>query len=147
MSVTVLVNKGTIKGAREGINQSIQATCAAIAGQAVALCPVDLGQLRNSIMWKTEDNAGGFNDNAKESAPENQKLTLTPKAEEGYVGTNSDHWIIEFGTVKQVAKPFLRPAGEWAKGGSTAAICAKYCREAMEKEMKMRQLTKIAETK
>lgn len=147
MSVTVLVNKGTIKGAKDGISKSIESTCAAIAGQAVAMCPVDLGQLRNSIMWKTKEEADGFNKSGDKLAPDNQKLSLEPKDGEGYVGTNSDHWIIEFGTVKQVAQPFLRPAGEWAKGGSTAAIVAKYCREAMEKELKQRQLTKIAETK
>lgn len=111
-----------------------------IASQAKVLAPVDLGQLRNSISatsLKGENKL--LNDGKGEKAEPLERSGL--KADEVYVGSNSDHTIFqEFGTIKAVAQPFLRPAEEIVTQGSRPAdIFAKFSREQMEKELKERK--------
>lgn len=75
----------------------------AVASQAKALAPVDMGQLRNSIMWKTLQAKGG-NDGA-------EGLKSQPASNEVYVGSAVEHAVYqEFGTRYIPGQPYLRPA-------------------------------------
>lgn len=140
-TVKITYNDFAASGANKGAYQNILATCAKIHAQAVSFCPVDEGQLKNSLMFKVEDKSEGFNSQGGETAPADQEISLKPKELEGYIGTNSDHWYPEFGTRYQVAQPFLRPAGEAVmKGSDLQNIVKKYGREAMEEEYKRRKV-------
>ena len=47
---------------------------------------------------------------------------------------------MEYGTIKAVAQPFLRPSAELIIDRKTPAdVVAKYCNEQMEKELKKRK--------
>lgn len=160
-SVQITENEFAEKGVNQGMKKMIMVACIKVTAQAKALCPVDFGQLRNSIMWKLTNREGGFNDGSggggslsrsttkvkPTTAPNDQKIDKQPKESanriDGYVGTNSDHWYPEFGTRYQVAQPFLRPAKELVMdGGKAAEIGKKYCREEMEKEFARRKETR-----
>jgi len=130
------------KGALRGLNGSILETLIKVHAQAVALSPSDLGQLRNSLMVKTNETEKGFNSADDTPAPSEHKLSVKPKNGEGFVGTNSDHWYPEFGTRLQVAQPFLRPAGELAKGSSVKSVVSKYCQKAMLEEFAKRKVVR-----
>ncbi len=117
----------------------------AIASQAKTLAPVDQGQLRNSLSATSLRGENKLlNDHQGEQAEPLDRSGL--KNDEVYVGSNSDHAIFqEFGTIKAVAQPFLRPAEEIITQGSRPAdIYAKFSREQMEKELKERK-EKLAE--
>jgi HK97 gp10 family phage protein len=109
---------------------------AAIASQAKLLAPVDYGQLRNSLSASNTSRTELLNNMAGEKAEALDTQGL--KEDEVYVGSNSDHAIFqEYGTVKQPAQPFLRPAMEAiVLRKDPAEIFAKYGREAMERELK-----------
>jgi len=109
----------------------------AMASQAKMLAPVDQGQLRNSLSATSLKGENlGLNNKPGEQAEPLERSGL--KNDEVYVGSNSDHAIFqEFGTVKQPAQPFLRPAEELVVGGSKPAdIMEKWNREMMERELK-----------
>ena len=142
MSISITVNEFARKGAIEGLERSNFETAVEIAAQAKALCPVDFGQLRNSIMAKSAKKDKGFNNKPGDSAPQGDKLSISPKGPEAYAGTNSDHWYPEFGTRFQEAQPFLRPAGDAVRGVSAKEIGLKYGREAMAEEFRKRKVTK-----
>ncbi len=112
---------------------------AAIASQAKLLAPVDMGQLRNSLSASNTSRTEMLNNMSgkKAEALDTQGL----KDDETYVGSNSDHAIFqEYGTVKQPAQPYLRPAMEAVVQRKTPAeIFAKYGREAMDRELKGRK--------
>jgi hypothetical protein len=117
----------------------------AIASQAKLLAPVDNGQLRNSLSASTLKetkllNKGGFSTKGPMEYAE-ELDTQGLKANEAYVGSNSDHAIhMEYGTIKAVAQPFLRPSAELIIDRKTPAdVVAKYCNEQMEKELKKRK--------
>ena len=77
----------------------------------------DTGRLRNSIMYKTIDKKGGFNDNpGKEQAPD--EIDANARSEkEAVVGFNLNYGIYqEFGTKHMAPQPFLRPAIALTKG-------------------------------
>jgi HK97 gp10 family phage protein len=85
---------------------SLKATAIAIATQAKALSPVDTGQLRNSIGYILNNRESGLFEKGE------KQISSKPDKGNAHVGSASDHAIFqEFGTVKQVAQPFLRPAG------------------------------------
>ena len=109
---------------------------AAIASQAKLLAPVDYGQLRNSLSASNTSRTELLNNMAGEKADALDTQGL--KDDEVYAGSNSDHAIFqEYGTVKQPAQPFLRPAMEAVvQRKEPAEIFAKYGREAMERELK-----------
>ena len=109
---------------------------AAIASQAKLLAPVDYGQLRNSLSASNTSRTEMLNNMAGEKAEALDTQGL--KDDEVYAGSNSDHAIFqEYGTVKQPAQPYLRPAMEAVVQRKTPAeIFAKYGREAMDKELK-----------
>jgi HK97 gp10 family phage protein len=112
---------------------------AAIASQAKLLAPVDYGQLRNSLSASNTSRMELLNNMPGEKADALDTQGL--KDDEVYVGSNSDHAIFqEYGTVKQPAQPFLRPAMEAVvQRKDPAEIFAKYGREAMERELKRRK--------
>ena len=109
---------------------------AAIASQAKLLAPVDYGQLRNSLSASNTSRTEMLNNMAGEKAEALDTQGL--KDDEVYVGSNSDHAIFqEYGTVKQPAQPYLRPAMEAiVQRKEPAEIFAKYGREAMDRELK-----------
>ena len=109
---------------------------AAIASQAKLLAPVDYGQLRNSLSASNTSKTEMLNNMAGEKAEALDTQGL--KDDEVYAGSNSDHAIFqEYGTVKQPAQPYLRPAMEAiVQRKEPAEIFAKYGREAMERELK-----------
>ena len=112
---------------------------AAIASQAKLLAPVDYGQLRNSLSASNTSRTEMLNNMEGEKAEALDTQGL--KDDEVYVGSNSDHAIFqEYGTVKQPAQPYLRPAMEAVVQRKTPAeIFAKYGREAMDRELKRRK--------
>ena len=112
---------------------------AAIASQAKLLAPVDYGQLRNSLSASNTSRTEMLNNMAGEKAEALDTQGL--KDDEVYVGSNSDHAIFqEYGTVKQPAQPYLRPAMEAVVQRKTPAeIFEKYGREAMDRELKRRK--------
>ena len=112
---------------------------AAIASQAKLLAPVDYGQLRNSLSASNLKETKLLNNMPGEKADALDTQGL--KDDEVYAGSNSDHAIFqEYGTVKQPAQPFLRPAMEAiVLRKDPAEIFAKYGREAMERELKRRR--------
>lgn len=116
---------------------------AAIASQAKALAPVDEGQLRNSISATSSSKENvGLNDASGERADPLDTKGLSN--DEVYVGSNSDHTIFqEYGTVKQPAQPFLRPARELMGGDKIAEVMKKYSRKAMEEEFANRKIQLI----
>lgn len=141
--VKITINDFAEKGAENGARRMMIEQAIQIHAQTVGLCPVDLGQLANSYMWKIEDETAAFNTaGTGELAPESDKLKIQPiKKLQGYVGTGSDHWYPEFGTRYQRAQPHLRPAGELSKrGANVAAIAKKYGPEAMEEEFRRRKV-------
>ena len=118
----------------------------AIASQAKLLAPVDHGQLRNSISVSTLKetkllNDGKFSPKTSPMEYAEELDTQGLKENEAYVGSNSDHAIhLEYGTIKMVAQPFLRPSAELIIDRKTPAdVVAKYCNEQMEKELKKRK--------
>lgn len=112
---------------------------AAIASQAKLLAPVDYGQLRNSLSASNLRETKLLNNMSGEKAEALDTQGL--KDDEVYVGSNSDHAIFqEYGTVKQPAQPYLRPAMEAVVQRKTPAeIFEKYGREAMDRELKRRK--------
>ena len=112
---------------------------AAIASQAKLLAPVDYGQLRNSLSASNTSRTEMLNNMSGEKAEALDTQCL--KDDETYVGSNSDHAIFqEYGTVKQPAQPYLRPAMEAVVQRKTPAeIFEKYGREAMDRELKRRK--------
>jgi HK97 gp10 family phage protein len=112
---------------------------AAIASQAKLLAPVDYGQLRNSLSASNTSRTEMLNNMEGEKAEALDTQGL--KDDEVYAGSNSDHAIFqEYGTVKQPAQPFLRPAMEAVVQRKTPAeIFEKYGREAMDRELKRRK--------
>lgn len=152
VSVEIVKNIFAKKGAKETAKGSILKTCEKVVAYAKALCPIDFGQLANSISYTTVNKNGGFNDGTVSGtnnkgagtgdlqAPDNHKLTLIPNNETGYAGTNSDHWYTEFGTRYMAAQPFLRPSKEIAQGAALKRIVKLFGQAAMQKEFRKRKV-------
>lgn len=148
-AVQVTYNEFAKDGAREGVRAAIVQTMVRIHGEAVVNAPVDLGQLKNSLMWRkgwTSDvfnfpKEGGFNEAGGKQAT--RKLDDTVSGDEGIVGTNVEHGVYqEFGTRYMPAQPFLRVAADAVKGATASEIADKWGREAMEREFKRRKVKK-----
>lgn len=95
---------------------------------AKRLCAVDTGRLRNSITHVmsgesvsfsySDDNGNNYSVNA--SAPSDEIKSV-------YIGTNVEYApSVEFGTRKQSAKPFLRPAATGKAQTYSAIIQSEY---------------------
>ena len=112
--------------------KSLKALAIRGASQAKALAPVDKSQLRNSIMWKTRNEEGGFNNKSginAEDKLEEQQL----KDDEAIVGFNLLYGIYqEYGTRKMKPQPFLRPALALQKGADSVEIIKKIQEEELK---------------
>ena len=142
MAITVTRTKyqdlsKVVKQASKSVNLVLGAK---IASQAKVLAPVDFGQLRNSISATNLQESVLLNNNNSKEQAEALKTTGL-KDNQVYVGSNSDHTIFqEYGTVKQPAQPFLRPATDLIiKNKSVEDIMIKYSRKAMKEEFKKRK--------
>lgn len=81
-------DKECIKEIEEKLNQALKQACVLVQNSAREKCPVDTGNLRNSITWDCEDL-------------------------EGVVGTNVEYApYVEAGTSVMQAQAFLNPALE-----------------------------------
>ena len=88
IKLEVLVdNTDAVKGGlQSAIARALERIGLAAEGYAKDLCPVDTGNLRNSI-------------------------THTSDGKAAYIGTNVEYGkYVELGTVKMAAQPYLRPA-------------------------------------
>lgn len=143
--VRITFNEFAQNGAQEATRAVIVETMVRVRANAVALAPVDLGELRNSIMWRKgwgsdvfgSPDDGGFNEAGGEKSQ--RPLPLEVDRDEGIVGTNSDHWYPEFGTRFQVAQPFMRPAGDAVRGADASEIAKTWGPEAMKREYAKRK--------
>lgn len=134
------------KAVKLALNPSSLNIGVAIASQAKLLAPVDHGQLRNSISVSTLNetkllNDGRFSPKTSPMEYAEELDTQGLKANEAYVGSNTDHTIfMEYGTIKTPAQPFLRPSAELIVDRKSAGdIIAKYGKEAMDKEFQGRK--------
>jgi HK97 gp10 family phage protein len=92
-----------IKANKQGTEKAMLKTVIKVATQAKALAPVDKGQLKGSIMWKTSKESGGHTDGPQ--------LNKRPSGLSAVVGSGLLYSIYqEYGTRKMAAKPYLRPA-------------------------------------
>jgi len=119
-----------IDGVQNGSQKSIVILLIKIAGAAKAFAPIDTGELRNSIMWKTRDSHGGL----KKGPPLKEKVT---QFLEGIVGSAVVHGIYqEFGTLRMAAHPWLRPAiSVVVNGMSYMAAVKKAMKESVEQKV------------
>ena len=118
-----------IKGVAEGTDKAMLETAVRVTTQAKLLSPVDLGQLRNSLMWKSNRQSGG---NA--GGP---TLQESVKGDEIIVGTAVGYGIYqEFGTRKMAAQPFFRPAIDIiVNGAGFVSAMAKAMQDSVKKRM------------
>lgn len=148
--VIITENKFASAGAVEGVKATIVQTMIRMHAQAVALAPTDLGQLRNSIMWRKGwaidafnfPAEGGFNQSRPNKKGNNEQAAVrisSPQGLEGAVGTAVLHGTYqEFGTRYMKAQPFMRPAVDAARGASASEIAKTWGRAAMEREFARR---------
>lgn len=102
----------------ETADKLVKEECVILTGFAKELVPVDKGQLKNSIMWKTQKDEGGFNKEGVKEAPSDTKLSK-PQADEGYVGSGLEYaGPVEYGRKDMPnypRQPYLRPAIDYSK--------------------------------
>jgi HK97 gp10 family phage protein len=141
-TVTIYQNGDVIKGAEEGAKLSNFQMGLQTIAQAKALCPVDNGQLRNTLMFTDNVAQEQFNDSKGTKAPDSFKIPQPSSTKEMFYGSNANYAVYpEFGTVKMIAQPYLRPATELLKQDAEK-VAAKYSREEMAKELKVRKAVK-----
>ena len=104
----------------ETVEKMIVGECVILTGFAKELVPVDKGELKNSLMWTTNDNEGGFNDGSGATpAPPDAKIDRPNDDITGYCGSGSDHaGPVEFGRKDMPSyprQPYLRPAVDYSK--------------------------------
>ena len=140
MAGTTIIRFGNpVNGATDGVEAGNLAIAINVTAQAKALAPVDTGQLRNSIMYKTPVKSGGHNDSGGEQSK--AVISVNPRIGEAYVGANLDHAIYqEFGTRNIPPQPYLRPAiDQVAKGMPAASVLIKIEQEQMRGALKRGQ--------
>ena len=113
MSVTLKRFINVSKGSDDGVKKLLLKQAIGITSQAKRLVATDTGQLKNSIMYKTNfGQEGGLNDSSGEQAG-TSLAEISEREPTAYVGTNVEHGVYEeFGTRnrKKALQPFLRPA-------------------------------------
>jgi len=132
------------KAIREGNLKAMSVLSAKVVAEAKTHAPVDLGELRNSIMAKVGKNIEhGFNDGCGKAAE--SKISERPASNEAYVGTNLYYAPYqEFGTRDIPAHPFLRPAILiHANGYSVSAAVKRAQLESVRKERHKRKRTRV----
>lgn len=143
-SVRITKNIFAQNGATNGLYASNLETALKIEANAKAACPVDFGELRNTIMTLSAKEEHGFNDEPGQKAPEDQKLSVNPKGTDVYTGTASDHWYPEFGTRFMEAQPFERPAGEIVAGSPPIQVIKKYNSDEMRKAFTRKRVINVS---
>ena len=120
--VTVeIIKKDMAKVFELAAQAGVLEACIMATNEAKTLAPVDDGMLRNSIMWKTNQRTGGFNNSGGEKA--SKQITPEPQKLEGYVGSNLEYAVYqEFGTRKMRPQPFLRPAILFVQKGNVQDV-------------------------
>lgn len=102
----------------ETVEDLIKGDCIIITGFAKELAPVALGQLKNSIMWKTSKEEGEFNKGGDKPAPDSAKISDPPEIT-GYVGSNLEYAGAVEGGRRDMPnyprQPYLRPAADYSK--------------------------------
>jgi len=84
---------------------------AAVRAQAVLLTPVDTGNLRGSITWRTVDADGGFNAAPGGNNRTGTGISVPVDKYSVHVGTNVEYaQHVEYGTKRMSPQSFLRPA-------------------------------------
>ncbi len=137
--VIITENKFALDGGEEGLEKVVLKTAVQVHANAVPNAPADTGALRNSLMWRTSEDEGGYNEQGGVNAE--KKLETRPKDNEAVVGTNLDYGVYqEFGTRYMPAQPYLRPAGDAVRGGTAGEIAKKWGREAMKEEFAKRKI-------
>lgn len=117
--------------------KSIEGLCIALVALGKELVPRDTGELQNTIMAKGPDFEFGFNESSGAKAPDKERLDMPVPDGHAVFGTGSNHWYPEFGTRRQQAQPFIRPAAELlVMGGKAKNIVAKWNAEEMAKQFK-----------
>jgi len=113
MSDIKFIQYGDIKSVADAIEKEVVVKqCAKIAAQAKQLAPVDTGNLKGSIGYKTKE---------KETAE--PALSPKPNKNIGYVGSAKEYAVYqEFGTRKMQAQPYLRPAVEAVNTNAEQAL-------------------------
>lgn len=107
-----------LRGTR-AIRKSAFEAALIVEEQAAALCPIDTGRLRGSITIE----GMGESTAVRTPATGDDKITGPSDENEIYVGTNVDYAAYqEFGTRKNEAQAYLRPALDLAKGKSVTLI-------------------------
>ena len=114
-----ITNGNAALGVDTGNTQALIVMAERIVAQAKVLAPVDLGQLRNAIMYSLKDSESGFNDGSGESA--SFKIRRPAKDDEAFVGFNLLYGIYqEFGARYIAPQPFLRVALDIVVNGTDA---------------------------
>jgi len=102
-------NTGIEKFIDSGNKNAVLELAINVSGMAKLYAPVEFGRLRNSVMWKVKEKAGGHNDSGGMS--NDKEIEVSPGEFDAYVGCNLDYAIYqEFGTRYMPPQPFLRPA-------------------------------------
>ena len=135
--IIVVINGNAFLGIEKGNDRGLRESSIFVTAQAKRLAPVDNGQLRNSIMYKTgEREKGGFNDSGGKTAE--IELQSVPKKGQAFVGSNLDYSVYqEFGTRKMPPQPFLRPAGALLNIDIVKEASIKEMREALSGRKKV----------
>jgi len=142
VSVEIIKFGNIPEAVQEGSGKAILELVTRVTAQAKALAPVDKGQLRNSIMGRTQLEDIGFNDGSGERAP--LKILEKANAGQGLVGTAVLHGIYqEFGTRFTRAQPYLRPAVDIEANGTKAKTAVlKAQNDSVKKEARSGRRTK-----
>lgn len=111
--------RDTDKLVHTGNNNSLLELAIKGTAQAKLLAPVDLGQLRNSIQYRTGAGKTGGATELENELPTAQKDTAL-------VGTPVEYGVYqEFGTRNVAPQPYLRPSIAILAGESPAVVKAK----------------------
>jgi HK97 gp10 family phage protein len=141
--VVLVINGKPFKGTETGNERGILESAIYVSNQAKTLAPVDLGQLRNSVMYKTgTKQKGGFNNSSGEQAE--LEIQVEPKKDEAFVGSNLDYATYqEFGTRTMNAQPFLRPAVQTLNLSDIAPIYRKEMTKALREGKKIIKFSSV----
>ena len=121
-NVKVIKNGDPMKGVDIGNEKLLLEAAQIVTTNAKLLAPVDTGVLRSSIGYATKNQ-------------KTQPLSVNPREGEAYVGTATSYApYVEYGTRRQSAQPFLRPAVNSIKGNS--GFAKKVLNSAMDKALR-----------
>lgn len=108
--------------ARNGLRAAVSAGAAVVRNEARNLAPVRTGEMKKDIQMKRErDIKGQFSAKYSVYVRSGKKSRLAGKARN--IDKDSWYWrLVEFGTSKMTAQPFMRPAFEKQKEAAIEAM-------------------------